>query len=181
LLIPFSWSEDRQTLAYYGVSSAQADIWALPEGGEPISVVSSAYDERAPMFSPDGRWLAYVSDESGQDQVYVRPYPGPGAHMPISNEGGIEPVWSRDGDALYFCHEDRMMAVAVSAGGTFGVPREVFRQSYEFSPIGRGNPNFDVAADGRFLMVRSLASEGRPSPIHVVLNFFEELQERMGK
>ena len=183
LLIPLSWSGQHQTLAYYefGQSTTQADIWALPADGEPISVLSSASDERAPMFSPDGRWLAYVSDESGQDQVYVRPYPGPGAPVPISIEGGIEPVWSRAGDALYFRHEDRMMVVSVSAGETFGAPRELFRQSYAFSPIGRGNANFDAAADGRLLMVRDLPAEGGASPIHVVLNFLAEVNARMAR
>ena len=180
LLIPLSWSEDLQTLSYYEVRSAQADIWALPTDGQPVSVVSSPFDERAAMFSPDGRWLAYVSNESGQDEVYVRPYPGPGAPMPVSNDGGIEPVWSRDGGELYFRHADRMMTVPVSAGGRLGVPREVFRQDYALSPIGRGNANFDVAADGRFLMVRRIVGEGPRAPIHVVLNYFEELKAKVG-
>jgi serine/threonine-protein kinase len=180
VMAPFSWSEHHQTLAYYEVTSAQADIWALPAEGEPVSVVSSPLDERAPMFSPDGRWLAYVSgDESGQTQVYVRPYPGPGAPIAVSVDGGIEPVWSRAGNALYFRRDDRMLMVPVSAGGTFGAPRELFRRPYAISPIGRGNANFDVATDGRFLMVRDLAIERRPPSIHVVLNFFEELRARV--
>ena len=81
---------------------------------------------------------------------------------------------------MYFRHADRMMTVSVSAGGRLGVPQEVFRQDYALSPIGRGNANFDVAADGRFLMVRMIVGEGARAPIHVVLNFFEELEERMG-
>ena len=71
-----------------------------------------------------------------------------------------------------------MMVVDVSTEGRFGSPRELFRQPYALSPIGRGNPNYDVV-DGRFLMVRSLDVDGGQSPIHVVLNFFEELKERM--
>jgi serine/threonine-protein kinase len=182
-LFPLSWSEDHQALAYiaYETTSSQSDIWTLPPEGEGVSVVASPFDERAPAFSPDGRWLAYVSNESGQDQVYVRPYPGPGAPIPVSIGGGIEPAWSRAGDALYFRRQDRMMVVSVGVPGTFGSPRELFRQPYALSPIGRGHPNFDVAADGRFLMVRTVMAEHRPSPIHVVLNFFEQLRQRMAR
>ncbi len=180
LTVPFSWSADHQTLAYYEIRSGAADIWTLPSEGAPSPVVTSSFDNVAPMFSPDGRWLAYVSDESGQDQVYARPYPGAGATIPISRDGGIEPVWSRDGRALYYRNEDRMMVVSVGADETFGTPRVLFRQSYAISPIGRGNPNYDVAADGRFLMVRDRPGEGGVSPLYVVLNFFEELKAKVG-
>ncbi len=132
------------------------------------------------MFSPDGRWLAYVSEESGRSEVYVRPYPGPGARISISSEGGIEPVWSRDGRALYYRRGERMMVVPIEAAGTFGSSRVLFQRGYAFSPIGRGNPNYDVAADGRFLMVSRAADEG-VVPIHVVLNFFEELKVKVGR
>ncbi len=178
LRVPFSWSEDHQTLAYYEFRDSRGHIRTLSAEGESVSVTSSTADERAPNFSPDGRWLAYVSNESGEDQVYVKPYPALRAAMPVSIDGGIAPVWSRAGDALYFRREDRMMVVDVSSDGRFGSPRELFRQAYALSPIGRGNPNFDVG-DDRFLMVRRLEVDGRQSPIHVVLNFFEELKARM--
>jgi serine/threonine-protein kinase len=178
LRVPFSWSEDHQTLAYYEFRDSRGHIRTLSAEGESVSVTSSTADERAPNFSPDGRWLAYVSNESGEDQVYVKPYPALGAAMPVSIDGGIAPVWSRAGDALYFRREDRMMVVDVSADGRFGSPRELFRQAYALSPIGRGNPNYDVW-DDRFLMVRSLEADGGQAPIHVVLNFFEELKARM--
>ena len=180
LLVPFSWAAEQQALAYYEVASGQGDIWTLAATGTPSPIVTTPFDERAPMFSPDGRWLAYVSEESGRSEVYVRPYPGPGARISISSEGGIEPVWSRDGRALYYRRGERMMVVPIEAAGTFGSSRVLFQRGYAFSPIGRGNPNYDVAADGRFLMVSRAADEG-VVPIHVVLNFFEELKVKVGR
>ncbi len=177
LMIPLSWTAASRTMAYYEIEQdLVADIWTLPDEGEPSPVVVSSFDDRAAMFSPDGRWLAYVSDESGGDQVYVRPYPGPGAAIPISRGGAIAPGWSRDGREVYFRSRDGMMVVPVGADDTFGAPRVLFEQQYAISPIGRGNPNYDVAADGRFLMVRNLPREGGVSPIYVVLNFWEELK-----
>jgi len=84
-------------------------------------------------------------------------------------------MWSRDGRELYFRHADEMMAVRIGTQGTPGAPSLLFRRPYSSGPIGRGNPNYDVAPDGRFLMVRDRAHE---SPVYMVLNFFEELETR---
>ncbi len=181
LKIPLSWAETHRTLVYYEIGPDLADIWTLPDEGAPSPLVASSADNRAPMFSPDGRWLAYVSNESGDDQVYVRPYPGPGAAMPISRDGGIGPNWSGDGRELYFRHEDQLMVVPIGADEMFGAPRTLFSGPYATSPIGRGNTNYDVAADGRFLMVRDLVGEDGVSPIYVVLNFTEELEAKVGR
>ena len=79
------------------------DIWVLPleEGQEPRPVLVTPFDENSAVFSPDGHWLAYDSDESGRTEVYVRPYPGPGARVQVSTDGGRNPVWARDG-RVYF-------------------------------------------------------------------------------
>jgi Tol biopolymer transport system component len=116
-----SWSPDGQAIAYTAVT---------PEAGAHIMVTS--LDDHAshpfadikapagsPKFSPDGRWLAYCSNESGKTQVYVQAFPGPGAKIQVSNDGGTDPVWRRTGGELYFRNGDQMMAVSVSTAATF--------------------------------------------------------------
>ena len=104
----------------------------------------------APQVSPDGKWVAYVSNESGENEIYVRPFPGPGGRWQISRGGGRAPVWSRDGSELYYVKRPRkLMAVSVDAEGESlraGKPRELFELS------GRPMGNYDVAADGSFFM-----------------------------
>ena len=136
-------------------------------------------NERAPRLSPDGQWLAYVSNQSGNDRVYVQPFPDGGQVIPISTGAGTEPVWSRDGRELYFRDGDRLMVVEVEAGTalTAGRPEVLFEESYDVDPLGLGLPNYDAAPDGRFLMVTGGA--GSRAQITVVLNWFEELKARV--
>ena len=175
ILTPTSWSPDGESLAFYEVNPASArDIWALPREGDPLPFVATAFNERAPMFSPDGRWLAYVSDESGRDEIYVQPYPGPGGKWPISAEGGTEPHWSADGRELFYRLGDKMMVVEVQSEPAFtsGRPQLVFEGPYL---LGTSVANYDISPDGqRFLMIKE--EEGQQDQIHVVLNWFEELK-----
>ena len=179
--IPISWATPRQTLAYYEMFG-YADIWTLPPDGEPSALETTPFDERSPMFSPDGRWLAYVSNESGQDEVYARPYPGPGSRVLISTDGGVEPVWSRDGRELYYRQDEQMMVVSIEQGAALapGAPRVLFTAPYTFGVLYRGNPSYDVSPDGRFLMIRSEADDTMSPRLHVVLNWFEELKAKVG-
>jgi Tol biopolymer transport system component len=128
------------------------------------------------MFSPDGRWLAFVSNESGREEIYIQPYPGPGKKNLISTDGGREPVWSSDGRELFYRSGDKMMAVTIQAAlePAIGTPRTVFEGSY-VSYAGGGN-SYDVSPDGRrFLMVKS-EEKTTPTQINVVLNWGEELR-----
>jgi hypothetical protein len=129
-----------------------------------------------PTLSPDGRWLAYTSDESGRPEVFVQPFPGPGAKSQISTGGGIEPVWSPNGRELFYLSGDRMMAVDISMSPGFkaGAPRALFEGRYLRSP--NGVAAYDVAADGRFLMVQPLHPDPPTNQIQIVLNWFEELR-----
>ena len=142
--------------------------------------VETPFREGAPVFSPDGQWIAYVSDDSGRFEIYVRPFPGPGEKWAISTEGGSEPVWPRDGHQLFYRAGDTMMAVDVQTTPTFsaGKPRKVFDTTFERSIALWAN--YDVSPDGqRLLMVRR---ENRSLPathINVVLNWVEELRQRL--
>ncbi len=184
-----SWAPDGGALAFYENNPDTArDLWVLSLDGEPTPSPFhvTPFEERAPTFSPDGRWLVYVSDESGQDEVYVRPYPGPGGEVIVSTGGGKEPVWARDGKDLFYRNGEQMLVVQVGAEPTFsvGTPEPLFESGYDVDisagGIG-GNPNYDISPDGqRFVMVRTTVESGRESPtLNIVLNWFEELKARV--
>jgi serine/threonine-protein kinase len=181
--VPMSWSPDGQLLAFVEVNPTTGyDIWVLrlsDRKAQPF--LRTPFNESTPRFSPDGRWLAYVSDESGRYEVYVQPYPGPGGKWQISTEGGTEPTWNPNGRELFFRNGDKMMAVSTAAqsGFTASKPRVLFEGEYVPSPATA--TNYSVSPDGqRFLMLKPAeASELAPTQINVVLNWFEELKRRV--
>jgi eukaryotic-like serine/threonine-protein kinase len=144
----------------------------------------------SPKFSPDGKWLAYCSNESGKAQVYVQAYPGPGAKIQVSNDGGTDPVWKGKGGELYFRDGDKMMAVPVSTAPTFSAGRAQMLWQGHYShgmsascgPPGATSSNYDVTEDGkRFLMIKDEAPDTAFSrQVVVVLGCAAELA-RMGK
>ena len=148
-------------------------IFVLSDGMEEPFLVTPAL-ERAPMFSPDERAIAYVSDESGRDEVYVLPYP-PTSGVPrkISTEGGTEPGWSRDGKELFYRSDDgMMMAVPVTPNPPgYGAPQPVFPDRFRRSTSA---PTYDVTPDGQFLMVEE--DPDNLLRVTVVHNWFEELK-----
>jgi hypothetical protein len=173
---PTSISPDGRTLVYHHqTNTASGDIHVLSLGtAEPAPrplIVSPAY-ESAGLISPDGRWLAYVSDESGRFQVYVRRFPEADQKWAVSPQDGTQPQWSRDGRELFYRNGDRLMAAAMSPRETppVSAPRVLFEQRYAAGP-GVSIANYDVAPDGRFLMVKEVAS-GR---LNVILNWFTDL------
>jgi serine/threonine-protein kinase len=175
--MPTSVSPDGKTLVYIGQTMETAgDVYALSLQGEPHPrpvVQTPAYDGGG-WFSPDGKWLAYVSNESGQFQVYLRPYPGPDSKEPVSTEGGTHPSWNPNGKELFYRNGNRMLAVDVATTPklTLSRPRVLFEQRYVFG--GQTVANYDVSPDGqRFVMVKDDSASGR---INLVLNWFEELK-----
>ena len=173
---PWSWSPD-DVLAFDDRTSTGLDIWMLPLDGDPSPFLDTSFNETMPMFSPDGQWLAYVSDDSGRPEVYLKSYPGPGGRWPVSAEGGSEPIWSADGRELFYRNGDRMMIAAVQTKPTvvIGKPQPLFQGSYFQQQIGSGG-NYDVSPDGkRFVMIRR-DEESTSTQINVVLNWFEELE-----
>ena len=177
---PFSWSPDGRTLAYVTVNATTLqDIWAVTlDDRKAQPVFASPFREGAPVFSPDGRWIAYVSDESGRNEIYVAPFPGPGEKTAVSTDGGSEPVWPRGGKILFYRNGDAMIAVEIGTSPTLSVgkPRIVFKKPYERS-IALW-PNYDAAPDGlRLLMVKGNDAAAAPSFVNIVLNWALELRK----
>jgi len=176
---PHSLTPDGGTLAF---EDGDNDIWMLPMEGdkEPHPFVTSPNTECCSKFSPDGRWLAYVSNELGLNHVYVRPYPGSDTKWLVSGEeGGAGPVWSPDGSELFYRSGNRMMVASVQTEPTFnaGRPEVLFEGSYVRSRIDRAYQYYDISPDGRrFLMIKEADEEGSTAQINVVLNWFEELK-----
>ena len=187
-----SWSPDGQTLAFVeSRPDTGNDIWVLPVQGDrrPRAIIQTRFGEAYPDFSPDGRWLAYASDESGRSEAYVQPYPGPGPPQQVSTDGGIGPAWSRDGRELFYTTNQsfggqatltKMMVVPVSLRPTFtaGTPRMLFQGRYGATA---GIRAYDVTPDGRrFLMVQQ---KERPpvtaADMILVQNWVEELKSRV--
>jgi serine/threonine-protein kinase len=177
--VPRSFSPDGQLLAFHVDSSTGSDIWVLRLRDRKVQpFLQTPASESAPQFSPDGRWLAYVSDESGRYEVYVQPYPGPGGKYLISTEGGREPLWNNNGRELFYRSGDKVMAVDVMTQPNFsaGKPKELFEGRY--LQLGGTVPQFAFSPDGqRFLMLKPVEQEAAvPTQINVVLNWTEELK-----
>ena len=169
-LVPTSWNPESGELAYFDPAS---DIWTLKPGSEPRAFLSGPANERSGRFSPDGRWLAYVSDETGDYQVYVVPYPGPGPKITVSIDGGLSPIWSADGRELYFRDGGKLMAAAIDFDNELriGVPDELIDGPYTLDLM--GHQRYDVAPDGSgFLMVEN-SDDFR---VVIVQNFTRELE-----
>ena len=180
--IPTSISSDGKTIVFRQNSDTTGrDIGMvrLEEEREPEMLLETPFEEHTGMLSPDDRWLAYVSNESGREEIYVRPFPGPGGKLQISTEGGVEPMWSRDGRELFYRIGGKMMAVAIATEPELapGSPTLLF-EGGDLSVVAGGNPatGYDVAPDGRFVMIRAEESAGGTQQINVVLNWFGELE-----
>jgi Periplasmic component of the Tol biopolymer transport system len=164
-------------------------VMPLTGDRRPRPLVQTRFGDAYPDLSPDGRWLAYSSDESGRNEVYVQPYPGPGPRQAVSANGGTGPAWSHDGRELFYTTTQafggqatltRMMAVPVTLQPTFtaGAPRQLFEGRYGAT---QGIRSYDVTADGRrFLMVQQ---KERPpvaaAEMILVQNWIEEVKARV--
>ena len=158
------------------------DIWVLPlaNGGKPSPYVQTEFQENRPRLSPDGRWLAYQSNESKRNEIYVVSFPQPGEKWPISTNGGRSPVWSRDGRELYYYSEDgKIMAVEIKPSipgrgrSPFGAPKPLFDVRIASTSDGS---IFEVGKDGRFLVPVQVDQEVS-TPMTVVLNWPEILKK----
>jgi len=184
---PLSVSPDGKTLVYTEASPKTSwDLMTIPLEGEhkPQVILQTAFDDRIAQFSPDGHWLAYISNESGRYEVYVQPFPGPGGKQQISTDGGAEIFWAKNGELFYRAGENRekMMAVDFETNPTLRArkPRLLFEAPYANNAINASlSPDYSVSADGqRFLMLR-LVDRPQSAPLNqidVVVNWTEELK-----
>ena len=175
--IPSDWSPDGTLLMYYVPNPASGtDLWVLPQDTRvPFAFLKTEANELWGQFSPDGRWVAYQSNDSGRYEIYMRSFPSPGGPIPISTTGGVYPRWSRDGKELYFIAPDaKLIAVSIRTTTTSvdaGVPTALFqtrRLGGGANVIGRSH-QYDVARDGRFLI--NIDAESSAPPVTLLMNW----------
>ena len=175
------WSLDGRFILFRSVDPTMShDLWALPLEGDkkPFPVVRTRFVEPYGQFSPDGQWVAYQSNESGRAEVYVQPFPGPGAKIKVSTNGGAQMRWRRDGKELFYLALDgHLMAVPIRASRKEGLepgePVALFAAKVgEVVPLLSGyNQSYDLSSNGqRFLMNTITEAVGAP-PIEVILNW----------
>jgi serine/threonine protein kinase/Tol biopolymer transport system component len=186
--IPTSWSADGKFLLYRTVVSrgpaarSGSDLWALPltpeRQGDPLKpflILQTAFNEIDAQFSPDSRWIAYVSNESQRNEIYVTPFPaplaGPGGKRQVSTAGGAGPRWRQDGKEIFYMGPDlRLMAAEVEAkGGTLEVGQ--VRPLFGATGLTSGNPLYDVSADGQHFLLRTFPEQKSGNPLTIVQNW----------
>jgi serine/threonine protein kinase len=177
LKLALDWSPDGRVLLFQvndPRKNTQMDLWTYSAAdGKATPVLQSAFNEILGRFSPDGRWIAYVSNELGRDEVYVVPFPGPGGKWQISTTGGRAPAWTRGGrEIVYEAPGEEIMAVEVSTAPTFraGIPRALFKTRLR-PPPGR---QFDVTPDGERFLVNLRPAEEVSDPVTLVQNWAAE-------
>jgi serine/threonine-protein kinase len=177
--VPGSFTPDGRTLIYAelggdGTIKHRISYVQIEGSRTPHSFLSNGFNNHSPSLSPDGHWVAYVSDETGPMEVYVRPFPGPGARWQISDGGGTEPRWSPTGRELFFWRGPALMTVSVQPGASFvsGQARELFRWPYKDHDI--NYPSYDVTRDGKSFVTFREYQAGEQT-IMVVLNLFPHL------
>ncbi len=185
-----SWRPDGKVLAFHQLNTGTDwDIMTLPiegneksgwKAGEPKAFLNSPFLEREPAFSPDGRWLAYHSNETGTLEVYVRPFPGPGGKWQISTGYGVAPKWSRNGKELFYRTLDsKIMVVTYTASGdSFHAGKPQLWSPGQFTDRG-ATYNFDLHPDGkRFAVLKAPGSEqtAAVNKVNFIFNFFDGLR-----
>ena len=183
--LPTSWSRDGRLILFDQQDpKTKYDIWALPVAGDgkpedrkPYPVLRTDFEEHQGQFSPDGRWIAYVSDESSTQQVYVQTFPPSGGKWQVSTAGGVMPLWSRDGKELFYLALDRkIMAAPVKMGTTFeaGVAQPLFEA--RITGAGPFGYAYAVSADGRRFLVNTTLADNTPQAVTVVVNWTAALK-----
>jgi hypothetical protein len=178
---PQGWSQDGSVLVYRVLDPKRnGDLWYLKrkEDGsyEPVPFLQTPFHESEAALSPDGRYLAYVSNESGRAEVYVQRFPSGGAKQLISTHGGGRPRWRKDGAELFYVAGDTLMATPVKTEPLFtiGTPMPLFKSTSLVEMPGR----YDVASDGRRFLIAERAEESAKPVIRVVRNWFTEFRDR---
>jgi serine/threonine-protein kinase len=177
------WSPDGRYLVLEIVDpNTSGDLWLLNLEGTPSATVflQTPFNERNSRLSPDGHWLAYVSDESGRDEVYIHAFPQGGSKLQVSTSGADQPVWSRDGYKLFMRGSGSIQEVPFRSGAppSIGSVASLFTDRFE-NPQAGSHTGYDVFPDGRFLMIQSQAAPGGREEIEVVLNWIEDVKRQL--
>jgi Tol biopolymer transport system component len=178
---PTDWSSDGRFLLFRRLDPQTGyDLWVLPFFGDkkPFPFLKTPFDERDGQFSPDGKWIAYQSNESGRFEIYVQPFPGPGGKFQISNNGGTQPRWNKSGKEVFYVSLDSKMMVAtvnLSPDGQSletGTPAVLFPVRIAGGPVpGFNKQQYAVSSDGQRFLVNLAAEEGAASPITLIYNW----------
>jgi Tol biopolymer transport system component len=174
LEVPTDWTPDGRFILFQARSTKTGeDLWALPLTGDrkPFPLLQTPFDECQSRLSPDGQWLAYVSNESGKQEVYVRSFTSAADRWQVSSAGGTQPRWRRDGKELFYVATDRKLtAVTVKQGATFEATAPV--PLFELrSPRYFDRMDYAATADGQRFLVNTLVDDARPARITVVTNW----------
>uniref|UniRef100_Q01RG4 WD40 domain protein beta Propeller n=1 Tax=Solibacter usitatus (strain Ellin6076) TaxID=234267 RepID=Q01RG4_SOLUE len=170
------WSPDQRFLIYEVESpETQSDLFYRERGkdgklGEPVVYLKTPFRERQPRFSPDGRFVAYISNESGGPEIYVRQFPNGANKVRISTHRGVAPRWRQDGKEIFYAEQNNLMAVTVTTQPVFSSANPV--RSFQNASL----PNYDASADGKRFIVMEKPPAGSPLAIHVAQNWFEEFR-----
>jgi Tol biopolymer transport system component len=176
---PSDWSADGRYLAYtQRTSSTTSDVWVLPLFGDrkAFPLLKTEFVETSGVFSPDGRWIAYTTNEAGQPNVYVQPFPGAGGKYQVSRDGGSHPVWRADGKELFYLGPDAtLMAVPIDTTNLFdiGAPQALFPTG---APRFNTSRVYAVTKDGKRFLVNSRPQQASGTPLTVVLNWTAAIQ-----
>ena len=164
--LPAGFEPGGRAIVFFGRPSpgAKAEIRrvTMEAGAKPQSVLATQFENGPASLSPDGRWIAYASNESGRNEIYVRPYPGSGGRWQVSLEGGTEPIWSRAGGEIFYRHGDDVMSARVRTKPSFEVLGRAKLFSGPFRLAAFRDQNYSVTADGKtFLMVQPVVGPGQ--------------------
>jgi dipeptidyl aminopeptidase/acylaminoacyl peptidase len=183
---PDDWSKDGRFIIYENVDpKTRFDLWILPIDGDkkPVPYLRTQFNEAHSRFSPNGRWVAYVSDESGRGEVYVRSFPAEkGGKWQVSTSGGDQPTWRRDGGELFFMAPDRkLMSVKVDTDSfefKAALPIPLFQTSSPSIGLTSSRNHYLVSASGDKFLVNNILQETASTPITVVLNWTAEMKQK---
>ncbi len=184
---PNDWSRDGRFIAYtHDEPKTRGDIWILPmdpdpkgAGGErkPFLFLQTEFNENRATFSTDGRWIAYQSDESGRNEVYIRPFPGPGGKWQVSTNGGSHPRWRRDGKELFYLLDNLIMAADIELDATTVKVRGVTPLINFIPYVGVNGDIYDVTGDGKRFLLASQRGAEISSPVTLVVNWVGEIKK----
>jgi dipeptidyl aminopeptidase/acylaminoacyl peptidase len=175
--LPSDWSQDGRFIVFTEEHQTTGlDLWVLPMEGarEARPFLQTRFMEHSASFSPNGDWLAYTSDETGREEVYIQAFPGPGAKTQLSTHGGSSPLWSRDGREIFFAAGDRMMAVRVTTEREFRAeqPIELFQGNLGWQRA----QNLTASADSQRFIIPKPTCATSGLDLRVILNWTQEIR-----